>query len=141
MGSPCDPCYQIDNMPSREMLSDRQTTIGGNLVIIANMATNIRRGARAHLYIEEWFKKRGLNDEKVGLRLGKDRATIHRWRKEQHRLNPEKIAALASVLDIEPEELWRPPADRSLDVVVKDSSKEVQDMAYDIVARMVGKAR
>src|SRR5262245_58290340 len=33
-----------------------------------------------------------------------------RWRHEQHRLNPDKIATLASVLGIEPEDLWRSPA-------------------------------
>lgn len=104
------------------------------------MVTRIRRGARAHLYITEWFAHRGLNDEKVGNRLELDRATVHRWRKEQHRLNPEKIAALAHVLDIEPEELWRPPTKRSLDAALKDAPENIQDMAYDIVARMAGKA-
>ncbi len=104
------------------------------------MVTNIRKGARGHLYIEEWFIERGLNDEKVGLRLDKDRATIHRWRKEQHRLNPAKIAALAHVLDLEPEELFRPPGRRSLDAIVKGSDSNTQDMIYDIVARMAKKA-
>lgn len=104
------------------------------------MVTRIRRGARAHLYITEWFKERGLNDEKVGLRLEKDRATIFRWRTEQHRLNPEKIAALAHVLEVEPEELWRPPSRPSLDAAIKDAPDDVQNMAYDIVVRMAGKA-
>lgn len=95
---------------------------------------------RGHLYIDEWFAARGLNDEKVGNRLDKDRATIFRWRKEQHRLNPGKIAELASALDIEPEELWRPPdLGPSLDVMVKDSPPETQAMIADVVRRMAGK--
>lgn len=98
----------------------------------------IRKGARPHLYVDEWFAERGVNDEKVGNRLGRDRATIFRWRKEQHRLNPDKIAALAKALDLEPEELWRPPARRSLDALVKDSSDDVVSMAFDIVKRMAG---
>lgn len=101
----------------------------------------LRRGARAHLYIDEWFAARGLNDEKVGNRIGRDRATVFRWRKEQHRLNPEKIAELASALDLEPSELWRPPASGpSLDAMVIDSPPETQAMIADIVRRMAGKA-
>ena len=108
--------------------------------MVAMKATrdSIRKGSRAHLYIEEWFKERGLNDEKVGNRIGVDRATVFRWRKEQHRLNPEKIAALAVALDIEPEQLWRPPARRSLDALVKDSPADVVEMAFDVVKRMAG---
>lgn len=108
--------------------------------IVVSMATlpGIRRGARGHLYIEEWFQQRGLNDEKVGNRIGVDRATVFRWRKEQHRLNPQKIAALAEALDLEPEELWRPPSRRSLDALVKDAPDDVVDMAFDVLKRMAG---
>lgn len=102
------------------------------------MVTQVRRGARGHLYIEEWFKERGLNDEKVGNRVGVDRATVHRWRKEQHRLNPGKIAVLAQALDLEPEDLFRPPERRSLDALVKDAPDDVVNMAFDIVKRMAG---
>lgn len=102
------------------------------------MVTQVRRGARGHLYIEEWFKERGVNDEKVGNRVGVDRATVHRWRKEQHRLNPGKIAVLAQALDLEPEDLFRPPERRSLDALVKDAPDDVVNMAFDIVKRMAG---
>jgi transcriptional regulator with XRE-family HTH domain len=116
-----------------------QTTLSSIEAIVSSMATpRIRRGARPHLYIEEWFKERGLNDEKVGNRIGVDRATVFRWRKEQHRLNPEKIAVLAEALDLEPQELWRPPSRPSLDALVRDSSDEVLNMAFDIVKRMAG---
>lgn len=127
-------------MPSRALLPDWQTTLQSIEAIVSGMATKpgIRRGARGHLYIEEWFKARGLNDEKVGNRIGVDRATVFRWRKEQHRLNPEKIAALADALDLEPQELWRPPERPSLDALVRDSSDDVVNMAFDIVKRMAG---
>lgn len=106
------------------------------------MATpRIRRGARAHLYIEEWMDARGLNDEKVANRIGVDRATVNRWRNQQHRLNPEKMAILAEALDLEgTADLFRPPARPSLDSIVRDAPEDVQAMAADIVRRMVGKA-
>lgn len=131
-------------MPSRALLSNWQTTIHRRDSSVTNMAsddtTRIRAGGRAHLYIEEWFEARGLNDEKVGNRIGRDRATVHRWRKEQHRLNPGKLAELAAALDLEPAELFRPPSSGpSLDVMVKDTDPNDRDMIVDVVRRLANK--
>jgi transcriptional regulator with XRE-family HTH domain len=104
------------------------------------MATRIRKLARGHLYIELWMEHRGLSDEKLANRLGVARETVFRWRKEQHRLNPDKIAAIANALDIEPEDLWRPPGRESLDAIVKDAPPELQATAIDIVRRLIGRA-
>lgn len=109
----------------------------GTMSIMAT--TRIRRGARAHLYIDEWMEDRGLNDEKVANRLGVTRQTIWKWRKEQHRLDPGKIAQLATALDCEPYELWRPPGLTSLDAIVADAPEEVRNTAADIVRRLVSK--
>lgn len=62
---------------------------------------------------------RGLSDERLAGRLGVARETVTRWRRQQHRLNPDKIAAIANALDCEPEDLWRPPTRPSLDAMVK----------------------
>lgn len=109
------------------------------------MATGgIRKGARVHLYISEWMEKRGLNDEKLGQRFKPpvDRSTVFRWRKEQHRLNPGKIAALADALDLTPQELWRPPPpdnQPSLDALVEAAPPELRATVTDVVKRLVGK--
>lgn len=109
------------------------------------MATGIRKGARVHLYITEWMEKRGLNDEKLGLRFDPkvDRTTVWRWRTEQHRLNPAKIAALAKALDLTPQELWRPPPkddQPSLDAMVEAATPELRATVTDVVKRLMGKA-
>lgn len=108
------------------------------------MATGIRKGARVHLYITEWMEQRGLNDEKLGNRFNPpvDRTTVFRWRKEQHRLNPEKIAALAKALDLTPQELWQPPRpddQPSLDALVEAASPDLRATVTDVVRRLVGK--
>ena len=72
----------------------------------------VTKKARQHrLYIAEWMKERGLSDEALAERLGVARETVTRYRdvNQQHRLNPQKIAAIAAALDLEPEDLWRPP--------------------------------
>jgi transcriptional regulator with XRE-family HTH domain len=103
------------------------------------MATRIGRKAQAHLYIREWLDFRGLSDEKAASRLGIDRTTVWKWRTQPRRLTRDKIESLAVLLDIEPEELYRPPNRPSLDAMVKDAPEDIQDMAVDIVRRLVGR--
>ncbi len=101
------------------------------------MVTRIRPNARTHLYIDEWMRERDLTDEALGLRMGKSRVTVWRWRSEQHRLNPGKIAAIAEALDLAPSELWRPPGRPSLDALVQDEGDEVVRKAADVVRIIV----
>lgn len=116
------------------------------MAYIAGMATrrvgNPRVGQKRklHLYIKEWMDERGLSDERLANRLGVARETVFRWRTQQHRLNPEKIAVLASALDLEPIELYRLPGIRSLDAIVANAPDDVRQTAADIVSRLVGKA-
>lgn len=104
------------------------------------MVTRIRKSVRPHLYLEEWITARGLNPATLAGRMERDRTTVWRWVQEQNRLTPDKIAALAAALDLEPEELWRPPARRSLDAMLKDQPDDVLDMAADIVGRLIKRA-
>src|SRR4051812_7717899 len=97
-------------MMSRPSLPPWPPTPDPHGTIIALMATDrIGQRRKAHLYIDEWFEHRGLNDEKVGERLGIDRTTVWKWRKNPSRLDPGKMEALAAALDIEVPQLYRPP--------------------------------
>ena len=88
--------------------------------MLTGMVTEIRKGSRPHLYIEEHMRARDMSDTKLAGRLEVARETVYRWRTEQHRLNPEKIAAIADALGIDPEDLWSPPTKRSnLNVLAK----------------------
>lgn len=108
------------------------------------MATRIRRHTRPHLYLEEWISYRGLNPASLAGRMDMDRSTVWRWVKEQHRLNPEKMAHLADALDVEVRELFSPPPDHpsraSLDSMLRDQPDDVHDMAHDIVSRLIKRA-
>jgi transcriptional regulator with XRE-family HTH domain len=104
------------------------------------MVTDIRKGSRPHLYIREWIDHFGLSDDAVAGRVGRARETIWRWANEQHRLNPEKIAALAHALDIEPEDFWRLPARRSVDAILKNQTDEMNETVVDIVQRLIRRA-
>jgi transcriptional regulator with XRE-family HTH domain len=104
------------------------------------MVTRVYATRRGYLYIAEWMAHRGLSDEQVAGRLDVARETVTRWRGQQHRLNPQKIAALATALNLEPEELWRAPppiGHQSLDAIVKNSPQDIQDMAVDIILRLI----
>lgn len=103
------------------------------------MATRIGQKRKLHLYVKEWMDHRGLSDERVANRLGVARETIFRWRTEQHRLNPEKLAQLAAALDMEPQEFYRPPGQVSLDALLVGAPDDLRDTAVDIVKRLVSR--
>jgi transcriptional regulator with XRE-family HTH domain len=92
---------------------------------------------RLHLFIKEHMDDKDISDEKMAKEIGTNRETIWRRRTEQHRLNPQKIAEIAGVLGITPEELHRPPGVKSIDALLKDADKDTWDMAFDIVERAI----
>jgi transcriptional regulator with XRE-family HTH domain len=102
------------------------------------MVPRIGRKQKSHLYIKEWMEARGLSDQKMADRIGVERPTITRWRTEQHRLNPEKIAAIAAALDIEPAELWRPPHRPSVDALLRDADDATLQRAAEVVRLIAG---
>lgn len=82
------------------------------------------RIAATRLYLSEWMEERGETDKTLAGKLSVSRVTVTRYREQQHRLDVEKIARLAKALDVEPEQLWRPPGRPSVDVVLKNASDE-----------------
>src|ERR1700761_4330980 len=78
---------------------------------------------RRRLYIKEWIDHLHLSDKLVGERLGTSDVTVYRWRTEQHRLDPDKQAALAEALGLkDAAALWYPPGRESIDAMLKDAS-------------------
>lgn len=112
-----------------------------------------RRPKPPHLYIVEWREHRGLNQTQLGERvwvetkkgsgefkLGVDKNSVSRWENEQWRLDPQKIGAIAFALDLEPEELFRPPDRPSVDAILSKSPADVVEEAADIVRRFIRRA-
>lgn len=91
------------------------------------MVTAIYKGRKRRLYLVEWRDELGVSAEKMAERLEVTRQTVHRWEREHHRLNPEKIAAYAHALQKEPEDMWRHPGRPSADGLLADlDDKKVQ---------------
>jgi hypothetical protein len=85
------------------------------------------------LYIKEWFDFRGLSDQEVANRLGMERTAIFKWRKQPSRLDPDKMALLASVVQCEPWQLWYPPGAISLDAMLKGESEDRRRQAAELL--------
>lgn len=112
--------------------------------IITGMATpsEIRKGARVHLYIKEWMEKLGVSDEAMAGRLNVARETVWRRYTEQNRLNPEKIAEFADALGFEEvTQLYYPPDVQSLDAIATGATFEQREMIADVVRRVMGKGK
>ena len=105
------------------------------------MVTNIRQGARPHLYLTEWREYLHVSPKQLSERLGVDRTALWRWETGRRRLKPETQVQIAEALGIAPAALWRPPEARpSLDEMLKGSSDELFDTAADIVRRLTKRA-
>lgn len=128
-------CCHIGNTASRKHVAGSASDLGGLLGYRLGMASQTH--LQDHLFIKEWMEVRGISDEQLAGILGVARETIWKWRKQQHRLNPRKIATIAAALDIKPEQLWRPPSEPSLDAIVSGAPDEVRATAADIVKRLV----
>lgn len=74
-----------------------------------------------------------MTAEEMAGRLDIDRVSVYRWEREQHRMNPGKQAAYADALGIEPETLWRPPAQQSIDDMLKGVSDDLRGKAAEMV--------
>jgi transcriptional regulator with XRE-family HTH domain len=106
------------------------------------MVTQIRKGTKPHLYIEEHMAVKDLSFETLGDRLGVSRTTVWRWAKEQWRLDPGKIAALAEAMDLETwQELGRrPQKNPSIDNILANVDQEDYDAVYDLAKRLAKRA-
>src|SRR5437870_5021128 len=79
------------------------------LEYVAAMVTRIHKSARRRLFLKEHREAKGVSAEQMAGRLGIERESVYRLEREAFtRLNPEKQAAYAAALDLEPESLWRP---------------------------------
>ena len=96
------------------------------------------------MFLREHREAKGVSGEAMAGRMGMARESLYRLEREwATRCSPEKQAAYAAALQLEPEALWRPPATPdlpSLDGIIKDAPANVREMAIDIVRRIVGKA-
>jgi transcriptional regulator with XRE-family HTH domain len=85
---------------------------------------------------------KGLSFETLGERLDVSRTTVWRWAREQWRLDPNKIAALADALDLETwQELGRrPQVLPSIDAILADVDGEDYQTVFDLAKRLARKA-
>lgn len=83
------------------------------------------------------MEAKGLSFEVVGGRLDVSRTTVWRWAKEQWRLDPGKMAALAEALELtSPADLFRRPERPSIDAIMNDAPQPVYDALVDHARRL-----
>ena len=102
----------------------------------ADRLAAMRKRGRAYLYIVEWMDEKGLSDEEVGTKLGVSRTTVWRWRKEQWRLDPQKMANLADAIGIKSQDLFKAPGRESIDAVLEGAPQEVYEATMELARRL-----
>lgn len=91
------------------------------------------------LYLKEHRVAKGIPATEMARRLGIERESVYRLEREPRRANPDKQLQWARALHIELEDLWSPPGRPSLDAMISKQPKEIQDLAVDIVRRLISR--
>lgn len=104
-----------------------------------SVVTRIHKTVPRRLFLKEWREHVGLSVEQLAGRLEIERESVYRWEREPRRVNPDKQAAYAAALGIDPADLWRLPTRPSLDALVRGQPDALQDMAADIVQRLIAR--
>lgn len=106
------------------------------------MVTRIRNKlVRRRLFLREHREAKQVSATIMGGRLGIERESVLRLEREPWRVNSEKQAAYAAALELAPEDLWRPPGRPSLDAMVETAPQDIQEMATDLVRRLVSRGK
>jgi transcriptional regulator with XRE-family HTH domain len=100
----------------------------------ADMVTRIYAGRKRRLFLKEHREAKKVSAETLAGRLEIDRVSVHRWEREPNRLTPDKQAAYAHALGLEPEDLWRPPEQPSVDALLAQASDDLRRKAAEMVA-------
>lgn len=107
---------------------------------MTKMVTRIRKSFKGRLFLKQHRVAKGLSATQMAGRLGIERESVYRQERQPWRVKPPMQEAWADALGIEPAALWRAPKTISLDELVKDQPANVQEMAADIVRRLVGQS-
>jgi transcriptional regulator with XRE-family HTH domain len=115
----------------------RSSLCGSSREYVTGMVTRIGARRPRRLYLREHRKDKGISAEQMAGRLGMERESVLRLEREaMTRANPEKQAEYADILQIQPEALWRPPSDPSLDTLVEQAPPEKRELSHDMAANL-----
>jgi transcriptional regulator with XRE-family HTH domain len=100
------------------------------------MATRKHTTGR-RLFLKEHREAKGLSASEMGEKLGIERESVYRLEKKYLGVSSQKQAEYARALGIEPEELWRPPDNPSLDAIMSRAPEDVRASVHNLIRRLV----
>lgn len=98
------------------------------------MPTRIGPRRLRRTYLAAWRDSRGLTQKQLASRLGVSEMTVSRWETGKAYMNTAVMSAVADAVQIEPEDLFRPPTQPSADAMLRDQPKDVVEQAMRIIA-------
>lgn len=111
---------------------------------MSQMITRIRKGAKAHVYLREWRKYKGVKATTMADRLEIERESYYRLERNPKTLSVAEVTELAEALGIDAPDMWGPPPEigqpprTSLDAIVKDMPESQVAGFADMLRRAVG---
>lgn len=99
------------------------------------MVTWARKRTNRRLFLKEHREAKGVSAEEMAEWLKIERESVYRLERHAYtRMNPKKLDAYAARLELEPEELWRPPGAVSLDAIAAAVPEDLKGLATEVAA-------
>ena len=101
------------------------------------MVTRIGPKRPRRLYLQAWRESRGLTQQQLAERVETGKDQISRWESGKRGMSAGVIAALEEALQLEPGDLFRDPAQPSVDELLRNASPEERQRVFSVVQALL----
>jgi transcriptional regulator with XRE-family HTH domain len=88
-------------------------------------------------YLRQWRELRGLTQEQVAERLDTSKGQVSRWESGGRGMSAGVIEALEEALQLEPGDIFRDPAQPSVDELLRNATPEQRQQVLSVVAALL----
>ena len=121
----------------KRQLASRPATLPGESHTIRRMIERIGPRQPFRHFLREWRKHRGLTQQQVADRLETNKGNVANWENGKRGIGADVQAALAEALSIDPQDLFRDPAQPSADALLRNATPEVRAQAFAIIEALM----
>lgn len=101
------------------------------------MVTRIGPKRPRRQYLQQWRDSRGLTQEQLADRLDTGKDQISRWESGKRGMSAGVIAALEEALQLEPGDIFRDPAQPSVDELLRNATPEQRRQALSVIEALL----
>lgn len=121
----------------KRQLASCPATTPGQSHTIRHMIERIGPRQPFRHFLREWRKHRGLTQQQLADRLETNKGNVANWENGKRGIGADVQAALSEALSIDPQDLFRDPAQPSADALLRNATPEIRAQALAIIEALM----